>query len=186
MRLLSPRYTCYCYCLVFMLVLLLHTEICSISTTSMSDSYYNNTTLWHNLYRHKSIDCRNLYWLHPAKTSSSFIIPLQHVCCPELFENITSDITVEMLEDSYSRKVEGVDVDGDDDYGGGDDYDYGGGGYDVNDDDVNDDDSDDSDRDDDDDHDDDDDNDDDDDDDDDDDVYIYHVAAVILSSLLSL
>ena len=106
MRLLSPRYTCYCYCLVFMLVLLLHTQICSISTTSMSDSYHNNTTLWHNLYRHKSIDCKNLYWLHPAKTSSSFIIPLQHVCCPELFENITSDITVEMLEDSYSRKVQ--------------------------------------------------------------------------------
>ena len=105
MRLLSPRYTCYCYCLVFMLALLLHTEICSISTTSMSDSYHNNTTLWHNVYRHKSIDCRNLYWLHPAKTSSSFIIPLQHVCCPELFENITSGVTREMLEENLSVKV---------------------------------------------------------------------------------
>ena len=104
MRLLSPRYT-RCCCLVFMLVLLLHTEICSISTTSMSDSYHNNTTLWHNLYRHKSIDCNNLYWLHPAKTSSSFIIPLQHVCCPELFENITSGVTREMLEENLSVKV---------------------------------------------------------------------------------
>jgi len=105
MRLLSLIHTCCCYFIV-MLILLLLTEIEGISSASILESYNgSNTTLWHNHYRHKSIDCRSLYWLHPAKTSSSFVIPLQHVCCPELFENITSGVTTEMLEDYSSKQL---------------------------------------------------------------------------------
>jgi len=110
MRLLSTRNICYCYCHIVMLILLLHTELCSVTTISMSDNYHSNTTLWHNLYRNKSIDCKNINWLHPAKTSSSFGISLQHVCCPELFENIASGVTREMLKENLYLQVTVVDM----------------------------------------------------------------------------
>ena len=93
LQLLASR--CRCYLIITFILTVFNIDICVIS----------NITLWHNVYSHKSIDCDNLYWLHPAKTSSSLIIPLQHICCKQLFENITSGITLEMLEDSHSKQV---------------------------------------------------------------------------------
>lgn len=58
----------------------------------------NSLIEWKNQYKNQKINCKNLFWLHPAKTSSSFCLSIQHVCCSELYENITNGITEEMLE----------------------------------------------------------------------------------------
>jgi len=95
--------TCNAYqvLIILSLIIVFHLEICITSYIGG----YNTTMLWHNVYKHKSVDCNNLFWLHPAKTSSTFIIPVQHVCCPDLFENITSGVTREMLDDALSQMV---------------------------------------------------------------------------------
>ena len=41
--------------------------------------------------------CRDYYWLHPPKTGSTFCLTLQHVCCKEIFEEVTAHFTEDHL-----------------------------------------------------------------------------------------
>jgi len=54
--------------------------------------------LWQSNFSGKSIDCSVTNWMHTAKTSSTFCMTLQHVCCPTEFQNLTSGVTTKMLE----------------------------------------------------------------------------------------
>lgn len=54
--------------------------------------------LWHSTFSGQSIDCSVTNWMHTAKTSSTFCMTLQHVCCPAEFQNLTSGVTMKMLQ----------------------------------------------------------------------------------------
>jgi hypothetical protein len=44
-----------------------------------------------------SLNCRNQYWIHAPKTSSSFCLALQHACCKEQFEPLIADLTEDRI-----------------------------------------------------------------------------------------
>lgn len=60
-----------------------------------------NAKRWANFTQ---IDCSRTEWIHIPKTGSTFCLSMQHVCCPDKFENLTNGITVEDLEFAETHK----------------------------------------------------------------------------------
>eukprot|EP01039_Chlorochromonas_danica_P005027 gene5029-5519_t len=83
--------------MIFMFLFILS---CVLPTSVVQGNHNLANNHINNNQNEDHFDCKQLRWVHIPKTGSSFCLTLQHLCCQTQFENLTQDITMEMLIDN--------------------------------------------------------------------------------------